>query len=103
MYEQLVVTTKSDMRLVDINNGKTVQIMANLMQSEEEITVAKLYLNHKKVLIANNKGALKTHYLPNGQFYSNNFGHAQEVTQIFVDYANKLVLSTAWDSSIILQ
>jgi len=80
MHEQLVITTKSDIRLVDISNGKTVQIIANLVQTEEEITASKLYLNHKKILIANNKGALMTNYLPNGQLYSHNYGHSQEIT-----------------------
>ena len=102
MFEQLIITTKSDIRLVDMNTGKTLKILANLVQPEQEITGTKLYLNHKKFLLCDNKGKLNTYYLPNGQLYSQNVGHQQEVTQIFVDFANKMILTTAWDSSICL-
>ena len=100
MCEQLVIATKSDLRLIDIHTGKTLAILANIVQPEEEITGVKLYINHKKALICDNKGNLKTIYLPNGQLYCNNIGHNQEVTSINVDFANKFILTTAWDSSV---
>lgn len=52
-----------------MKNGKTEQILANIVVPEEEITVIKLYLNHKKLLIADNKGSLRTFLLPNGAQY----------------------------------
>ncbi|CDW80516.1 rna recognition motif [Stylonychia lemnae] len=100
MFEQLVVATKSDVRLIDVHSGKTLSILANVIQPEEEITGIKLYLNHKKMLLCDNKGNLKNLYLPNGSLYANHIGHHQEITQIYVDYANKFVLTAAWDSSI---
>lgn len=66
MFEQLIIATKSDIRLVDMTTGKNDQILANLVQTEEEVTGIKLYLNHKKFLLCDNKGSLKTYYLPNG-------------------------------------
>ncbi len=56
MYEQLVIATKSDVRLQDIHTGKTTVVLANLIQPEEEITGVKLYVNHKKLLLCDNKG-----------------------------------------------
>ena len=100
MFEQLIVATKSDVRLIDIHSGKCLSILANVLQAEEEITGIKLYTNHKKMTICDNKGTLKTLYLPNGSIYANNLGHHQEVTQLYVDYANKFILTTAWDSSV---
>ena len=70
-----MICTKSDVRLIDIHTGKTVSIMANLIAPEEEVTGIKLYLNHKKFLLCDNKGCLRTHYLPNGSIYTNNYGH----------------------------
>jgi len=83
-----------------MQTGITKQILANLIQTEDEITNSRLYLNHKKVLISDNKGKLKTFFLPNGQLYSENKGHHQEITQLSVDFTNRLVLSTSWDSSV---
>jgi WD40 repeat protein len=103
MHDELVVTTKSDIRLIDMNTGQIKQILANLVNPEEELTLSRLYTNHKKLLICDNKGALKTRYYPNGQGYTNNIAHNQEITNVYVDFHNKLILSTAWDSSIYLQ
>jgi hypothetical protein len=103
MHDELVVTTKSDIRLVDMYTGQIKQILANLISPEEELTLSRLYTNHKKLLICDNRGSLKTKYYPNGQPYTNNVGHSQEITKVFVDFHNKLILSTAWDSSIYLQ
>lgn len=59
-----------------MNSGKAVQILANLVPPDEEITGTKLYLNHKKLLLCDNRGNLRTHFLPNGHFYSENVGHS---------------------------
>ena len=55
-----------------MNSGKTLSILANIVQPEEEIVGIKLYLNHKKLLVCDNKGHLFTSHLPTGLFYTEN-------------------------------
>jgi hypothetical protein len=63
-----------------MHTGKTTNILANIVSTEDEITGIKLYISHKKILVCDNKGNLKTNHIPTGMPYTVNNGHIQEIT-----------------------
>jgi len=76
IYNQLCILTKSDIRMVDLNNGQIVRILANILggapkEEEEgkkamegtsnEITQFRILQEGKKFIIGDNKGNMTSH------------------------------------------
>ena len=52
-----------------------------------------MYLNHKKIIIGDNKGHITTYDQINGNIYTQNLGHNAEITCLEVDHLNKMIIS----------
>jgi len=48
----------------------------------------------------NHKGEISMHNIENGEIVSKLHSHSNEVTNIRIDYLNKLLISGGWDSCI---
>ena len=53
-------------------------------------------------IIGDQKGKLKMFNFSNGEEIKQLNGHKNEVSNIKIDYSNKLIISSSWDSSIII-
>lgn len=62
-----------------------------------------MYFNHKKFILGDNKGHITTYDKHNGNIYCRNKSHLNEITCMDIDYANKMIISCSWDSSIKIQ
>jgi hypothetical protein len=100
--KQKGLTLRSDVRIIDIFTGQTKRILANIVEQGHEITQFKLYLNHKKFIIGDNKGIIKTFSYHNGALYAENICHSHEISYVKIDFYNKLIISGGWNSQILV-
>ena len=56
-----------------------------------------------KIVICNNNGEINLHSIVNGEVIDDLIGHSSDVTNLYLDYTNQLVVSTGWDSRILIQ
>ncbi|CDW75100.1 rna recognition motif [Stylonychia lemnae] len=108
LFNQLCIATKSDIRIVNIRNGQTELIIANLVKDEDgeqssDLTQFTLTKDCKKFIVGDNKGNIRTYLYQTSQLETINCGHSQEITSVKLDDRNNLILSAGWDSQIILQ
>ena len=101
--DEILIATKSDVRIIDINSGKIKKILANVKNEKSDIWILKMYFNHKKFILGDNKGHITTYDKHNGNIYCRNKSHLNEITCMDIDYANKMIISCSWDSSIKIQ
>lgn len=66
MQDELYICTKYDVRCLDIHSGKMKRIIANLVDTNEEIGDIRLYFDQNHFIVANSEGELKLHSLVNG-------------------------------------
>eukprot|EP00347_Sterkiella_histriomuscorum_P004350 403360783 len=108
LFNQLCIATKSDIRVINIRNGQTEKIIANLVKDEDgeqssDLTQFIISQDSKKFVVGDNKGNIRTYLYKTSQLETINQGHHQEITNIRLDDRNGLLLSAGWDSSIMIQ
>ncbi|KAL4438771.1 hypothetical protein ABPG74_013444 [Tetrahymena malaccensis] len=103
--DELIVCTRKNIQFYDMNNGICKFTINGLMDnSQDEITVFKQVFQGQKFLLGNQKGQLSLHsYQQNGERIKFLNNHSNEVTQLKIDYVNKLLISGGWDSTIKIQ
>ncbi|CAI2359758.1 unnamed protein product [Moneuplotes crassus] len=101
--DEILILTRSDVRIIDIFTGKIKKILANVKTDDADISHLELYLNHKKFILGDTKGNINTFDKFNGTVYSRNVCHNTEISGVVVDFHNKMVISTCLDSSIMVQ
>ena len=65
-YQELYFAGKSDIRCLDIFNGKTKRIIANIVDDMEEIGEMRLFFDNKTFLVANSSGEMRLHSITDG-------------------------------------
>ncbi|KAL4464437.1 hypothetical protein ABPG72_021771 [Tetrahymena utriculariae] len=103
--DELIVCTRKNIQFYDMNSGICKFTINGLMDnSQDEITVFKQVFQGQKFLLGNQKGQLSLHsYQQNGERIKFLNNHSNEVTQLKIDYVNKLLISGGWDSTIKIQ
>ena len=62
----------------------------------------KIMKGGKKLMIGDNKGNITTVSHETGTLEHINIKHSQEVTEILYDEENQLIISSGWDSKILI-
>ena len=99
--EELVVATRKDVRFINIKDGRLKYIFSGLLKNNE-IAQFKSINQFKMFIIGDEKGKLKIFNFSNGEEIKQLNGHKNEVSNLKIDYSNKLIISSSWDSSIII-
>ena len=99
--EELVVATRKDVRFINIKDGRLKYIFSGLLK-DNEIAQFKSINQFKMFIIGDQKGKLKMFNFSNGEEIKQLNGHKNEVSNLKIDYSNKLIISSSWDSSIII-
>ena len=81
LFNHLCIATKSDLRIVNIRNGQTELIIANLVKDEDgeqssDLTQFLLTKDCKKFIIGDNKGNIRTYLYQTSQLETINCGHS---------------------------
>ena len=61
---------------------------------ESEIVKCQLFFDNKRIIICKNNGEINLHSIINGEINNDLIGHSSDVTNLFIDYTNQLVVST---------
>jgi WD40 repeat protein len=103
--EELIVSTRNDIRFLDFANGQTKRIFVNLVDSDEadEITVFRLIQKRKWFVIGDHKGNVNIYNYNTGELVKKLSNHQSELSSLKIDYTNKLFITTSLDSQIKLQ
>ena len=101
---EIILGTRKDVRFIDIYTGKTKKIYKGLTQNKyDDITVFKIVQQNKKFIIGDEKGNIELYSYATGEKIKRLKCHSKEVSQIAIDFTNKLFLSVGWDSYIYIQ
>ena len=98
--EEIMISTKTDIRFMDAKTGKTNRILS---VGDSEITKSALNFDRKKVIVCKNNGEVSMQSTTNGEVSNNLIGHSSDVTNIYLDYAHKLIVTSGCDSRLIFQ
>ena len=91
------------MRIYDIVTGRSKRIYANIIKGDQEITMGKIGVNANTFITGDNEGHLKCFSYDNGQFKSVDKSLSNEVSFLYVDKRNKLIVAAGTDSQILFQ
>jgi WD40 repeat protein len=80
--DELLIATRSDVRILDIFTGKVKKILANVRNENADISHMELYPNHKKFILGDTQGNIVTYDKHNGTTYTQNIGHNNEISSI---------------------
>ena len=101
---EIVVCTRKDVQIIDIDTGRVKRVYSGLLRNlEDDITAFKLVSKQKKFIVGDYKGNLVSYQYSTGERISLLVPHSNEVTNIKIDYANNLVISSSWDSVVQIQ
>jgi len=98
--EEIVISTKFDIRLIDAKTGKTNRI---LNMEESEIIRCKMYFDNKQIVVWKNNGEINMHSIENGDLMCEMIGHSGSVSDIYLDSTNKIIVTGGADSRILFQ
>ena len=98
--EEIMIATKTDVRFIDAKTGKINRILSI---GNDEITKWALSFDRKHVVICKSSGEISIHSIFNGETKNHLIGHSSEVTNLWMDYENKLIVSSGFDSRILFQ
>jgi WD40 repeat protein len=91
-------------RCIDLKDGKVTKIFTGLVEKrQDEITQFRQINQFKMYLLSNQKGQMSLHNYLNGEVIRPLQPHHAEVSNLKIDYGNKLIVSSSLDSSIIIQ
>lgn len=100
---ELVVFTRKDIRICDINTGTIKYIYSCSLAPDEEIVAGKFVPQMRQLAICNDKGEVKVYSSFDGQLQCEMVGHSSEVSDIIYDLPNNLYITCSWDSDVIIQ
>ena len=101
---EILICTRKDIRFIDIESGRTKRIYTGLLDNEDdEIVACKILQQNSKFLLGDHRGNLGVYSYNTGEFIENLISHTNEIGSLRIDYSNKLIISGAWDSSLIIQ
>lgn len=100
--DELLIATRSDVRILNIFNGQVKKILANVRNEDADISHMEIS-NHKKFILGDTQGKIATYNKHNGTIFTQNIGHNNEISSIILDTTNKMLISTSLDSSIKVQ
>jgi len=92
--DELLIATRSDVRILDIFTGRIKKILANVRNENADISHLEMYLNHKKFILGDTYGNVNTYDKHNGTIYTKNVGHNNEISNLIVDTKNRMIIST---------
>ena len=69
----------------------------------DDITIFKIVQQNKKFIIGDERGNIELYSYATGEKIKRLKCHSKEVSQIAIDFTNKLFLSVGWDSYIYIQ
>ena len=101
---EIVVCTKKEVKILDANTGRVKKIYAGLLgNTEDDITTFRMVQQNKKFILGDQRGNLGLYLHQTGELLQMMNGHTNEVSAIKIDYINRLIISSSWDSSVIIQ
>lgn len=101
---EFVLCTNKEIRFIDITTGCVKKIYAGLLENnEDDITVFRLLQQNQKFILGDQRGNLNIYLYATGELFKQINSHTDEVSALKVDYLNRLIISSSWDSSIIIQ
>lgn len=101
---ELVYCTTKDLRFLDLATGKTKKIYSGFFVDEEtskaSIATFRLVQQNKKFILGDLQGHMALYDCSTGEEISQLKSHTSEITNIKIDYVNKIVVTTSADSSL---
>ncbi|EGR34417.1 RNA recognition motif protein, putative [Ichthyophthirius multifiliis] len=102
--KHIIISTRKDLRFLDIKTGKIHKIFTGLLSDPDtEISSFSPFNQFQQFILGDQKGLLSLHNISNGEIVQNLNSHMQDVSHIKIDHLNKLIISSSFDSSILLQ
>jgi len=103
-YNELVISTKKDMRFMDLSTGRIQKIYGGILPEEDdEITMFKITHNEKRFVLGDCKGNLGIYSYGTGELVKSLAPHTNDVMDIRIDRQNRVVISASWDCTITVQ
>lgn len=107
LERELVVATKRDVRIIDLDTGRTKKVWAHFLKEEAEgteITQMLLGVRCKYLILSTSSGKISSYSYRTGKPYFENAGHrGQDVTTLILDSHHHLLVSGGSDSSLQVQ
>jgi WD40 repeat protein len=100
------ICTRSDIRCLNTFTGKILRIIAiqeDENEKELEINYFQLSVDKRHFLIGKSSGSLTYYSVKDGKIFKQIYGHKKEVSGMLTDWKNNLIISSGWDSKILIQ
>lgn len=98
--EEIIISTKSDIRWIDAKTGNIDRILSI---GDTEITKWLLNFDQKSLIVCKSNGEIGLHSTFNGENLNNLIGHSNDVTSLWLDHENKLIVTSGCDSRLLIQ
>ncbi|EAS04189.2 WD40 domain protein, putative (macronuclear) [Tetrahymena thermophila SB210] len=101
--QQIVVCTSKDVRTYDGMTGRMKKLIKGISREQTEITNFCFVNQSNHFIITDDKGSSHLFEYPNTQNKIKLHSHQSDITQMRIDFKNKLIITVAKDSQIIIQ
>ncbi|EAR85821.2 WD domain, G-beta repeat protein (macronuclear) [Tetrahymena thermophila SB210] len=104
MKQEMSICTRKDMRFLRMKDGKITKIFTGLLQNQDdEIATCSSINQFKNFILGDHRGGLALYSYNNGERLKDLVGHQSEVSQLKIDFPNKLIISSSWDNTVMIQ
>ncbi|KAL4463948.1 hypothetical protein ABPG74_005885 [Tetrahymena malaccensis] len=104
MKQEMSICTRKDMRFLRMKDGKITKIFTGLLQNQDdEIATCSSINQFKNFILGDHRGGLALYSYNNGERIKDLIGHQSEVSQLKIDFPNKLIISSSWDNTVMIQ
>ncbi|KAL4492632.1 hypothetical protein ABPG72_007745 [Tetrahymena utriculariae] len=101
--QQIVVCTSKDIRTYDGLTGRMKKLIKGISREKSEITNFCFINQSNHFIITDDKGSSHLFEYPNTSNKTKLHSHQRDITQMRIDFKNKLIITVAKDSQIIIQ
>lgn len=101
---EFVVCTRKEVRFLDGSTGRLKKVYAGLLNNaDNDITCFRMVQQNKKFILGDQSGQLGIYLYATGELLETMHSHTNEVSSVKVDYLNRLIISSGWDYSVLIQ
>lgn len=101
---EFIVCTKKEVRFLDADTGRLKKVYSGLLSNnEDDITHFRMFQRNKKFILGDQRGNLGIYLYATGELLQPMNSHSNEVSSVKIDYLNRLIISSGWDSSVQIQ
>ncbi|KAL4446069.1 hypothetical protein ABPG74_021608 [Tetrahymena malaccensis] len=101
--QQVVVCTAKDLRIYDGMTGRMKKLVKGISREQSEITNFCFVNQSNHFIVTDDKGSSHLFEYPNTSNKIKLHSHQRDITQMKIDFKNKLIITVAKDSQIIIQ